>query len=101
MKYVIERDVDASAIRLHLMDAVLLGDETIRQKLVQRYRAFQQLVSQKIAECTDRVSADYITWLILTASDGIVVQKALQNEAFDIDQFIAQSAELIRMLEKK
>ncbi len=99
VKYVIERNVDASGIRLHLMDAALLGDETMRQKLMQRYQEFQALISQKIAERTDKVSADYITWLILTASDGIIVQKALHNEAFDIDAFIQQSAQYVKQLE--
>ena len=99
VKYVIERNVDASGIRLHLLDAAIMGDEIMRQKLIKRYREFQTLITQKIAERTDRVSADYITWLILTASDGIIIQKALRNEALDIDAFIAQSARYVELLE--
>ena len=101
VRYVIERDVEASGMRFHLMDAALLGDEVMRQKLVKRYREFQVLISEKIAERTDKVSADYITWLILTASDGIVVQQTLRNEAFDMDSFIEQSTQLFRLLEDK
>ena len=101
IKYVIERNVDASDFRLHLLDAAILGDEAMRQKLLQRYGEFQALISGMIAKRTDKVSADYITWLILAASDGIIVQKALHNEAFDISGFIAQSTKYVELLEKK
>ena len=56
-----------------MFDAALLGDEEIRSKLIHRYDEFQKLISSKIAERTDRVSADYFTWLILTVSDGIII----------------------------
>ncbi len=99
VKYVIERNVEASQMRLHLLDAAISGNESLRQKVAQRYSAFQSLIAQKIAERTDKVSADYITWLILTASDGMIVQKALCNESFDMDAFIRQSAEMMKRLE--
>ncbi len=101
VKYVVERNVETSDFRLHLLDAAILGDDALREKLIRRYMEFQALISRKIAERTDAVSADYITWLILTASDGIIVQKALHNEAFDAAEFIARSADYVRMLEKE
>lgn len=99
VKYVIERNVEASQMRLRLLDAAISGNEALRQKMVQRYCEFQSLIAQKIAERTDKVSADYITWLILTSSDGMIIQKVLRNESFDIDAFILQSAEIMKRLE--
>ena len=99
VKYVIERNVEASRMRVHLLDAAISGNDALRKKMVQRYREFQSLIAQKIAERTDKVSADYITWLILTSSDGMIVQKVLQNESFDVDAFILQTAEIMKRLE--
>ena len=99
VKYVIERNVEASQMRVHLLDAAISGNETLRQKMVQRYSEFQTLISQKIAERTDKVSADFITWLILTSSDGMIVQKVLRNDAFQTETFIQQCAEIMKRLE--
>jgi len=99
VSYVIARNVNASRLRVHLLEAAVSGGEPLRTKVLQRYTEFQALISQKIAERTDKVSADYLTWLILMASDGIIIQKALQNSALDIEAFIAQSAELMKGLE--
>lgn len=99
VKYVIERNVEASQMRVHLLDAAISGNETLRQKMVQRYSEFQTLISQKIAERTDKVSADFITWLILTSSDGMIVQKVLRNDAFREEAFILQCAEIMKRLE--
>lgn len=96
---VIERNIAYSGLRLHLFDAALLGDEEIRSKLIHRYDESQKLISSKIAERTDRVSADYFTWLILTVSDGIIIQNSLKNDAFDTQQFLKQSAEYIKKFE--
>ena len=101
VNYVIERNIASSALRLHLIEAALLGDEEIRLKLVNRYEEFQKLISSKIAERTSAVSADYITWLILMVSDGIIVQNSLKNEAFDTQAFLKQSTEYIKNVENK
>lgn len=101
VNYVIERNIAYSGLRLHLFDAALLGDEEIRSRLVRRYGEFQKLISEKIAERTEKVSADFFTWLILTVSDGIIIQKSLKNEAFDTESFLKQSIEYIKMIENK
>lgn len=79
VNYVIERNIAYAGLRLHLFDAALLGDEEIRAKLIYRYDEFQKLISAKIAERTDVVSADYFTWLILMVSDGIIIQNSLKK----------------------
>ena len=77
VKYVVERN---TAFRRYvcacsLIHAAMLGDEVLRAKLIDRYAAFERLIAEKIAERTDAVSADYLTQLILLASDGMIVQR--------------------------
>ena len=88
VKYVVERNT-ASA---------MLGDEALRAKLIDRYAAFERLIAEKIAERTDVVSADYLTQLILLASDGMIVQEALRNDNFDAAAFVRQSEAYQRVL---
>lgn len=99
VKYVIERNTASAGIRVPLLNAAMLGDDVTRQKLLNRYREFGRLISQKISERTDVIPPDYFTWLILLASDGIIIQEALKNSDFDVLSFIMQSAEYIKLLE--
>ena len=64
---------------------------------MRRYGEFQRLISEKIAERTN-VPADFLTWLVLLVSDGIIVQEAIQNGAFDTQAFIAQGARYLAWL---
>ena len=98
VKYVVERNVASAGIRLHLLNAAMLGDDETRQKLIARYGEFEKLISEKIAERTSAVPADYLTWLILLASDGLIVQQAIKNDNFDPAEFIRQSSEYMKVL---
>lgn len=98
VKYVVERNTASAGMRLHLIHAAMLGDEVLREKLLERYRAFETLIAEKIAERTDAVQADYLTWLILLASDGLIVQEALRNTDFDSDAFLRQSTAYLRLM---
>lgn len=98
-KYVLERNIADAGLRIQLFSEAQTGDAEIRKRLIKRYAEFEALISQKIAERTS-LPADYLTWLILLASDGIIVQKAIQNEDFDADAFIKQSAELLQEVNK-
>ncbi len=98
VKYVVERNTASAGMRLHLIHAAMLGDEALRAKLIERYAAFERLIAEKIAERTDAVSADYLTQLILLASDGMIVQEALRNDNFDAAAFVRQSEAYLRVL---
>lgn len=98
-KYVVERDIASAGLRMHLLCEAQAGDEVLREKLVRRYGEFQRLISGKIAERA-HVSADFLTWLLLLVSDGIIVQEAIQNSAFDTNAFIAQGAQYLSQLGK-
>ena len=94
VKYVMERDIASAGLRMHLLCEAQAGDEVLREKLVRRYGEFQRLISEKIAERT-QAPADFLTWLILLVSDGVIVQEAIQNQVFDTRSFIAQSAQYL------
>lgn len=98
VKYVVERNTASAGMRLHLIHAAMLGDEALRAKLIDRYAAFERLIAEKIAERTDAVSADYLSQLILLASDGMIVQEALRNDNFDAAAFVHQSEAYLRAL---
>ncbi len=97
VKYVVERNIASYGLRTHLISEAQTGDEEVRQKLIKRYDDFKQLISEKIAERTD-VPADFLTWLILLVSDGIIVQEAIQNDNFDVDKFVIQFSEFLKAL---
>lgn len=100
VKYVVERNTSSAGLRMHLFYEAQLGDTALQSKLQERYSAFHQSISQKIAERTD-FPADFLTWLILLASDGIIVQEAIKNERFDTNAFIQQGAKLLEVLGKE
>lgn len=100
VKYVVERNTSSAGLRMHLFYEAQLGDTALQSKLQERYSAFHQSISQKIAERTD-FPADFLTWLILLASDGIIVQEAIKNENFDTNAFIQQGVKLLEALGKE
>ncbi len=97
VKYVIERNVASAAFRLRLFGEAQLGDEELKQKLAERYNAFYTLISEKIAQRTN-LPAEFLTWLILLASDGIIIQKAIENKAFDADGFVKYAVSCLEAL---
>lgn len=100
VKYVVERNTSSAGLRMHLFYEAQLGDTALQSKLQERYSAFHQSISQKIAERTD-FPADFLTWLILLASDGIIVQEAIKNENFNTNAFIQQGVKLLETLGKE
>ena len=87
VKYVVERNVANASFRMQLYSEAQLGDTELKKKLSKRYDEFQKLISEKIAERTN-VNPDFLTWLILLLSDGIIIQSAIGNTEFDTEKFI-------------
>ena len=98
IKYVIERDITTVSMRLHFYYDAMLGNEEIRSMLVERYHTFSRLIADKISERTDKIDAEYLTWLLLMLSDGLFIQNILKNEDVDPEKFIAQTEEISRLL---
>lgn len=99
VKYVVERNIVSASLRMQLLSEAQLGDQVLREKLLHRYSQFQQLISKKIAERTD-IPADFLTWLILLLSDGIIVQEALQSGDFNREEFLTQGIRALRDLDR-
>lgn len=98
VQYVLERDVANAGLRLHFFYDAMLGNEEIRSKLMQRYADFANLISKKISERNAKLPAEYITWLVLLASDGLFIHKTLNNDNIDTDQFIRQSGKFVKQV---
>lgn len=94
VKYVVERNAASPQFRIQLYSEAQCGDEELRQKLIKRYADFERLISEKISERTD-LPADFITWLLLIISDGIIIQSALGNKSFNKESFILETARLL------
>lgn len=90
VKYVVQRNVTNAALRLQLYGEAQLGNNELKQKLSKRYDEFEHLISEKIAQRTN-LPADFLTWMILLVSDGIIVQNAIGNKNFDSDAFIDEA----------
>ncbi len=100
IKYVIERNINLVGPRMHLIYNASLGNEEIRQKLIERYQKFQNKLSEKIAERTDEANADYIAWLLLLVSDGLVIQKEIGNPNLDIESFLNTTDKTVESFSK-
>ena len=85
-------------MRLHFFYDAMLGNEDIRIKLMKRYADFSKLISGKIRERNPKLPAEYITWLILLASDGLFIHKTLHNENLDVDAFIKHSGGFVKQI---
>lgn len=101
VKYVLERDIATVSMRLHFFYDAMLGNEEIRQKLLSWYSRFADLIGLKMGERTkDQIAPEYLSWLILLLSDGLFIHKTLANPQLDIPEFIAQTAEYMKLLSK-
>lgn len=96
VKYVLERDISTAGMRLHFFYDAMLGNEKIREKLLNRYSEFAQVIAEKIKERTDRIPADYCAWLVLLLSDGLFIHQTLGNTQLDPAQFISQTEQFIK-----
>ena len=94
--YVLLRNAQETGPRIHLIYHACIGNEAIREQLIERYRRFQKLIAEKIAERAESVDPNYLAWLLLLTSDGIIVQKELQNPYLDLDKFLAETEQMVR-----
>ena len=101
IKYVLARDIDKTGIRLHFIFEAADGNEVLRQKLLERYLKFEKEIAAKIQERQDNVDSDYLSWLTLMVSDGLIIQKTLGNDQLDTDRFIAETEQYIRQIFKE
>ena len=102
IKYILERGTakEFGNLRLYLIGEGVSGHAALRSRYVERYAQFHATLSQKIAERAPKADAPYLTWLLLTVMDGILVQQQLENPAFETAQFIADTTQLVDFLSR-
>ncbi|MDO5014932.1 MAG: TetR/AcrR family transcriptional regulator [Clostridia bacterium] len=88
LKYVIERSIVSPELRMHLIHESMFGNDDLKEKMNARYDQFKKLISGKIAERSSEYDPNELSLLILFLSDGLIVQKVLNNKNIDIDTFI-------------
>lgn len=96
VKYILERDIATAGMRLHFYYDAMLGNEKIREKLLNRYAQFAQVIAEKIAERTDKIPADYFAWMLLMLSDGLFIHQTIGNTQLDVSQFIKQTEDYLK-----
>lgn len=100
MKYVIEYNVIGAGPRLHLLYNACLGNEDLREKILSRYDRFQKIIKEKISERTNPEYADYLSWVTLLISDGLIIQNSMNNPDLDFERFIKQTESLMKNFPK-
>lgn len=100
LMYVLQRTYHEIGPRLQMYYAACYGNEPLRQNILDRYRRFQRVISEKVLERDgiSREKADYFAWLALLLSDGLILQGELDNPDFDADEFIARTEQYFQRL---
>lgn len=96
INYVLERSVVSPELRMHLIHESMFGNEELKKRINERYNQFRNLIGEKISERSENFDSDSLALLILFLSDGIVVQKVLDNENIDTDSFISDFIDILR-----
>ena len=97
VRYVLQRGAapECGNLRLYLIGAGVSGHEELRSRYVERYTVFHATLSARIAQRVPGADAAYLTWLLFTVMDGILVQTQLGNPAFCADEFCRKTAQLV------
>lgn len=95
--YILERGTDSAMgnLRLYLIGAAVSGNAALRQKYIERYQQFYAEIEAELAKRLPGGEAEYLTWLVLTVLDGLLVQRRLDNPHFSPEAFIARTAALV------
>ncbi|HPZ00484.1 MAG TPA: TetR/AcrR family transcriptional regulator [Clostridiales bacterium] len=99
LKYVIERNVYETGPRLHLLYNACIGNEEVRAMIVDRYREFSSYIAKLIAKRVEGMDPNYLSWMLLLLSDGLILQSELKTPGFDVQHFIAQTDQYAQMLQ--
>lgn len=98
LKYILERDTSTADMRFHFFYEAISGNEVIRARLLERYHNFANLIAEKIRERTDSIDADYLAWITLILSDGLLMHKMLQNPEINTTDTIKETEKYLRKI---
>ena len=80
---------ESGPIRLHLFaDAISSDDSEVRDALIRQYTRFQSILRDRILQRRPGADGENLAWMMLALIDGLMVQRALHNDALHIDGFI-------------
>ena len=96
IKYILQRDTSTADMRFHFFYEAFAGNEIIRERLLLRYHEFFVLIADIIRKRTDEIDSEYMSWMILLLSDGLLLHKLIGNEDINTEQFIKDSEMYIR-----
>ncbi len=97
IKYVLERDIKTAPMRFHFFFEAISGNEIIREKLLERYTKFAQLIASKIS-LKSNLDPDYLAWMLLILSDGMMMHDMMKNPMVNTDQFIEMTENYLKKL---
>ena len=99
IKYVLERDTATAAdMRFHFFQEAAAGNETVRNKLLERYVEFQKLIAKLIEERAEGADGTYLSWLALIVSDGLLMHKLMGNTEIDTSLFIRKTEDTLKAI---
>lgn len=89
VKYVVERNVYETGPRLHLLYNACIGNEAVRKMIVTQYQEFQSYIASLIEARVEGIDPDFLSWMILLVSDGLIIQSELKTPDFSVPNFIS------------
>lgn len=95
--YVLLRDTNKIDMRMHFIYEAISGNEQLKDMLKNRYKKFANLIAEKVSERSE-LNPNYIAWLLLVISDGLLLQKNLGNEDLNTETFIEETKKLTKLL---
>ncbi len=97
LSFVLERGMgdEFGNLRLYLIGASVSGHEALRERYVHLYAQFQSTLATRLRQRAPEADADYIAWLVLVITDGLLIQKQLNSSAFNTGEFLKKTTELL------
>ena len=71
------------------------GHDALRQKYIDLYAQFQRTLATRLAQRAPAADADFLAWLVLVLTDGLLIQKQLASPAFSEPAFRQKAAALL------
>ncbi len=94
--YVLQRDTNAIDMRMHFIFEAISGNDQLKKMLQIRYKKFAGLIAEKVSE-RSKLDPEYLAWLLLVISDGLLLQKNLENTDLNIGNFISETKKLAEL----
>lgn len=82
-------------LRLYLIGASVSGHDALRERYVALYAQFQRTLASRLAQRAPDADADFLAWLVLVITDGLLIQKQLDSPAFAGEEFRKKAAGLL------